>query len=134
MPAIAGPDRALATTLLKRWVPQLRAVDPPLQLQQGITQVEKTATIRAFIMTHWERLGPHIDLCIRAWNIDQYRRLFGAELGEEIFVFNQEQAQIPVAADRQTIPNMLPQPLAPPGRGDPAQPQGALANLLHHGG
>ena len=85
-------------------------------------------------MTHWDRLGPHIDLAVRAWNIDHYRRLFGNDLGEEIFVFNQEQAQILVAAAKQTIPYMLPQPLAPPGRGGPAQPQGALAHLLHRGG
>ena len=113
---------------------QLRAIDPPLQLQHGITQAEKAATIRAFIMLNWEQLGPHIDLSVRAWNIDQYTRLFGNELGEEIFVFNQEQAQIPVAADRQTIPNMLPQPLAPPGLAGPARPPGALANLLQRGG
>ena len=114
---INHPNRALATTLLKHWAPQLRAVVPPLQLQPGITQAEKAESIRAFITTHWDRLGPHIDLSIRAWNIDQYRSLFGVNLGEGIFVFNQEQDQIPVVANRQTIPNMLPQPVAPPGRG-----------------
>ena len=129
-----GPNRALVTTLLKRRVPQLRAVVPPLQLQQGITEVEKADTIQTFIMTHWAILGPHIDLSIRAWNIDQYRPLFGAELGEEIFVFNQEQAQILVAADRQTIPYRLPQPVEPAARGEPAQQQGALAYLLQRRG
>ena len=86
-PALAAaghPNRALATTLLKRWTPQLCTVVPPLQLQQGITQAEKAESIRTFIMTHWARLGPHIDLSIRAWNVDQYRSLFGAELGDSI--------------------------------------------------
>ena len=49
-------------------------------------------------------------------------------------MFNQKQALILVAANKQTIPDRFPQPLAPPARGEPAQPQGLLANLLHRGG
>lgn len=62
-------------------------------------------------MTHWVTLGPYVNLTVQAWNLDQYRRLFGADLGEDIFAFNLEQAQILVAANKQNNPVGNPQPL-----------------------
>ena len=76
-------------------------------------------------MTHWAILGQHVDLAVRAWNLEQYRHLFGNHLGEDIFVFNLEQAQILFATEKQIIPA---------GDPHPSQQQGVLANLLQQGG
>ena len=73
------PRRPLAVTMLKKIGQQLRDAEL-FSVRTGISQDEKVAALRDFVLLHHEEVKPVVTLHIAVWEPASYERLFGQEL------------------------------------------------------